>query len=62
MEVEFYRCYNCGRMEEKRILLKRPGCTCGAMRVRPTIATRLELLWFAITHPSYIVKDIVGEK
>lgn len=61
MELRFFRCDTCTRLDEHRLLMKRQSCVCGGRRVRPTLATLIELVWFVVRHPSYLVKALRGE-
>jgi hypothetical protein len=61
MDLNFYRCDTCTRLHEERVLMKRGSCTCGGKRVNPVCATLIELTWYIVCHPSYLVKALRGE-
>lgn len=62
MDLSFYSCDNCSRVMEWRILQKQEKCTCNGRRVKPVVLTVLELFWFLVRNPSYIVLALRGEK
>lgn len=62
MEVSFYRCYECKRLDEIQMLLARHKCICGSRKFNPSQATRLEILWFVIKNPRYLVMALKGAK
>lgn len=61
MNLQFYRCDVCHRLEEGRVLLTAGSCRCGGRRIKPVIATLVELVMYVIWHPSYLVKAVRGE-
>ena len=62
MEIKFYHCSSCHRLDEYNRLMANKGCICGAMRVQPAHASTGDLIWFCIKHPSYLIKALKGEK
>lgn len=58
MIVDFYRCDSCKRLDEYQCLIKRHGCVCGAKRIRPSRATKLQIAWFVMKNPGYFFKAI----
>lgn len=61
MEVKFYRCLMCKRLDEERNLLKSGQCICGNRRFGPTYATVLELILFVLCNPTYLLKALKGD-
>jgi hypothetical protein len=62
MEIRFYRCVSCQRLDELNRLLQRHKCLCGATKVTGSYASPIELGWFLIKHPSYLYKAFKGEE
>ena len=61
MDVKFYRCLLCKRLDEERNLLKSGKCKCGNRRFGPTYATPVELILFVLCNPVYLLKALKGD-
>jgi hypothetical protein len=62
MELRFYRCVLCNRLEEERRLTSIGKCVCMSRKFSPVLATLLEATWFIIVHPSYLIRALRGEQ
>jgi hypothetical protein len=59
MEIEFFGCHSCGKVDERRNWIKNIVCpNCGSKRVHPVYLSTFRLLLFILTHPSYIFQAI----
>lgn len=62
MILEFYRCFSCKRLDEKRRMLARHGCVCGVRKFNPSRATAMELAIFLVKHPGYLINALRGKE
>jgi hypothetical protein len=62
MELQFYRCDACKKLDEYRGLIKREKCACGNRRVRPTKINIYRLWLFLLCHPSYFILALWEKK
>ena len=61
MNLIFYRCDACHRLTEQRIVFRTGRCRCGGRRINSVRLSWLELYWFILWHPSYLVQALRGE-
>ena len=62
MNLAFYRCYSCKRLNEVKIMLKEVGCVCGSRKFQPSRATFFDMLFFIVKNPSYLLRALAGEQ
>jgi hypothetical protein len=62
MELKFYRCFLCKRLEEHKRLTSIGKCACMSRKFSPVYATLLEVILFVIAHPSYLIRALRGEQ
>jgi hypothetical protein len=62
MNLVFYRCSLCKRLDEYKRIISSGKCACTSRRFNPVYATALEVTLFVIAHPSYLIRALRGEQ